>query len=83
MPVTATIEQLYSRIVEEQSDEGCHYDYDRQTWLDGQDHHHVTSAGVVGYCGQAVHHCRRVADFLATAPADRVADFLTSSGYTS
>ena len=49
------------RIVEAPTSEGCHYDYDRQTWIDGHDHYHVrVGSSMRLYCGQALVGCKRV-----------------------
>jgi len=40
---------------------GCHYDYDRQAWVDGHDHYHVKRGLIeMFFCGQALAGCRRV-----------------------
>lgn len=47
-------------IVECPTYEGCHYDYDRQAWVDGHDHYHTVSGTIARlYCGQALAGCRR------------------------
>ena len=49
-----------TEIVERPSSEGCHYDYDRQIWVDGHDHYHVRAGSDMRlYCGQALPGCRR------------------------
>jgi hypothetical protein len=49
-----------TEIVECPTHEGCHYDYDRQIWVDGHDHYHVLAGSVERlYCGQALAGCQR------------------------
>ena len=60
-------------IVECPTSEGCHYDYDRQTWIDGHDHYHVIRGSIVPmYCGQALAGCKRASgDWLVSNAGQR------------
>ena len=58
------VDMSETQIVECPTSEGCHYDYDRQTWLDGHDHYHVRSGSIARlYCGQALAGCKRASGY--------------------